>query len=111
MMHVFFAQVVLNIVVIQLSDRPIVPLQDRGLQLCCTIKPGLLNGFFHLQVAGEAEVKAQVKLMLKDVSGERVIATRSLVSTQKVHYLDLGLCNKNINMYNLMNSVAKWPKH
>lgn len=56
-------------------------------------------------------MKAQVKLMLKDVSGERVIATRSLVSTQKVHYLDLGLCNKNINMYNLMNSVAKWPKH
>lgn len=38
-----------------------------------------------MQVAGEQEVKGQVKLMLKDISGHRIIATRSLVSTQKVN--------------------------
>jgi hypothetical protein len=46
-------------------------------------KPGF-KWIFQLQVAGETEVKGQVKLMLKDIGGHRVIATRSLVSTQKV---------------------------
>ncbi len=41
-----------------------------------------MDGF--LQVAGEQEMKGQVKLMLKDISGHRIVATRSLVSTQKV---------------------------
>lgn len=38
-----------------------------------------------LKLAAEQEVKGQVKLMLKDVSGHRVIVTRSLISTQKVY--------------------------
>jgi hypothetical protein len=41
-----------------------------------------MDGF--LQVAGEQEMNGQVKLMLKDISGHRIVATRSLVSTQKV---------------------------
>ena len=41
-----------------------------------------------IKVAGEQEVKGQVKLMLKDIGGHNIIATRSLVSTQKVTELD-----------------------
>ena len=56
-------------------------------------------------------MKGQVKLMLKDVSGQRIIATRSLVSTQKVHLVDFQLCNEYINLYNVVNSVAKRSKN
>ena len=39
----------------------------------------------NLQCARETEVKGQVKLMLTDKDGEDIVATRSLVSSQKVH--------------------------
>ena len=43
---------------------------------------------FDPKVAGEQEVKGQVKLMLKDIGGHNIIATRSLVSTQKVKKIE-----------------------
>jgi hypothetical protein len=52
-----------------------------------------------IKMAGEQEVKAQVKLMLKDIGGDDIIAIRSLVSTQKViklrnsFHLSYSSCN------------------
>lgn len=39
---------------------------------------------FVFQVAGEVEVKAQVRLKFQDVRGQRCLAVRSLTATQKV---------------------------
>ncbi|XP_028394772.1 DNA repair protein RAD50-like [Dendronephthya gigantea] len=56
---------------------------------------------FDPKVAGSQEVKGQVKLMLKDMSGHRIIATRSLVSTQKAKKVECksleNVIKRNIN--------------
>ena len=52
-----------------------------------------------IKMAGEQEVKAQVKLMLKDIGGDDIIAIRSLVSTQKV----IKLCNSFHSSYSSCN--------
>ena len=36
------------------------------------------------QVAGEQEVKAQIKLKFRDVTGNPIVVTRTLVSQEKV---------------------------
>lgn len=36
------------------------------------------------QVAGDAEVKAQIRLQFHDITGQKCMAIRSLVATQKV---------------------------
>ena len=53
----------------------------------------LTTAIENLQCARETEVKGQVKLMLTDKDGEDIVATRSLVSSQKVNLHNLGLCN------------------
>lgn len=56
------------------------------------------------KVAGEQEVKGQVKLMMKDVSGHRVIVTRSLISTQKLKKLEC----KNLENVIKRNIDKEW---
>ena len=41
--------------------------------------------FSYLQIAHETQVKAQIKLQLRDVKHNQCIVTRSLEATQKVH--------------------------
>ena len=40
---------------------------------------------FFIEVAGEIEVRGQVKLKFRDVTGSPIIVTRTLVSQQKVY--------------------------
>ena len=42
-----------------------------------------------IEVAGEHEVRGQIKLKFRDVTGSPVVVTRTLVSQQKVHYIVL----------------------
>lgn len=38
-----------------------------------------------IEVAGEHEVRGQIKLKFRDVTGSPIVVTRTLVSQQKVH--------------------------
>ena len=38
-----------------------------------------------IEVAGELEVRGQIKLKFRDVTGSPIVVTRTLVSQQKVH--------------------------
>lgn len=38
-----------------------------------------------VKVAGEHEVRGQIKLKFRDVTGSPIVVTRTLVSQQKVH--------------------------
>jgi len=39
------------------------------------------------QVAGDTEVKAQIRLQFRDVTGQKCMAIRSLVASQKVIFI------------------------
>nr|QIC49984.1 DNA repair protein RAD50 [Actinia equina] len=49
------------------------------------LPPGSKNSYFvhDPKVAGEQEIKGQVKLMFKDITGKTVVVTRALISQQK----------------------------
>jgi len=48
---------------------------------------GLRSHFYVelIEVAGEHEVRGQIKLKFRDVTGSPIVVTRTLVSQQKVH--------------------------
>jgi len=48
------------------------------------------------QVAGDTEVKAQIRLQFRDVTGQKCMAIRSLVASQKVIFIALL---QNMNQY------------
>ena len=47
----------------------------------------LISNFYveFIEVAGEHEVRGQIKLRFRDVTGSPITVTRTLVSQQKVH--------------------------
>jgi len=54
-----------------------------------------------VQIAGDSEVKAQVRLLFRDVRQQRCVAIRSLVATQKVHVPDLSFGLDHVHVYGL----------
>lgn len=57
--------------------------------LTVTVLLSLLRRLFDsrntfVQVAGESEVKAQIRLLFNDIHGQKCVAVRSLIATQKV---------------------------
>ena len=50
-----------------------------------------LYNLWHFQVAGDTEVKAQIRLQFRDITGQKCMAIRSLVASQKVIFVHYSI--------------------
>ena len=59
-------------------------ISSKPIKIKVTVIASVFIVFSFLQAAHETEVKAQVKLSFKDVTGKQAVVTRNLTATQKV---------------------------